>query len=108
MAPPPGKHKKLTWWQETFLLLGLALLASVLVKAFLVQMFFVPSASMRPELIEAHEKAYGIPFPPTAARYDRLEDTLLMLPLLWGKGSPSFEGSTFSASKLTSSSACHR
>jgi signal peptidase I len=52
MAPPPGKHKKLTWWQETFLLMGLALLASVLVKAFLVQMFFVPSASMRPELIE--------------------------------------------------------
>lgn len=34
------------------LLLGLALLASILVKAFLAQMFFVPSASMRPQLIE--------------------------------------------------------
>lgn len=52
MVSAPHKHKKLSWWQETFLLLGLALLTSVLVKAFLVQMFFVPSASMRPQLIE--------------------------------------------------------
>ncbi|HSK06538.1 MAG TPA: TIGR03560 family F420-dependent LLM class oxidoreductase [Acidimicrobiia bacterium] len=49
----------------------------------------------------AEHEEYGIPFPPTAARYDLLEDTLAMLPLLWGKGSPSFEGSTFSAAKLT-------
>lgn len=40
------------WWQESFLLLVLALGASVLVKAFFVQMFFVPSASMHPTLIE--------------------------------------------------------
>ena len=46
------KRRKLSWWQETFLLLGLALITSIVVKAFLVQMFFVPSASMRPELIE--------------------------------------------------------
>lgn len=46
------ERKKLSWWQETFLLLALALLTSVVVKAFFVQMFFVPSASMRPELIE--------------------------------------------------------
>lgn len=45
-------RKKLSWWQETFLLLGLALVTSIVVKAFFVQMFFVPSASMRPELIE--------------------------------------------------------
>ena len=49
----------------------------------------------------AEHEAYGIPFPTTAARYELLEDTLLMLPLLWGKGSPSFEGSTFSAANLT-------
>lgn len=49
----------------------------------------------------AEHEGYGIPFPTTAARYDLLEDTLVMLPLLWGKGSPSFEGSTFSAAKLT-------
>jgi signal peptidase I len=47
-----GERKRLNWWQETFLLLGLALLTSIVVKAFLMQMFFVPSASMRPELIE--------------------------------------------------------
>jgi signal peptidase I len=46
------ERKKLTWWQETFLLLGLALLTSIVVKAFFVQMFFVPSASMHPTLIE--------------------------------------------------------
>jgi F420-dependent oxidoreductase-like protein len=46
-----------------------------------------------------HE-GYGIPFPPTSERYARLEDTLEMLPVLWGKGSPSFEGRTFSATEL--------
>ncbi|HSE09921.1 MAG TPA: signal peptidase I [Nocardioidaceae bacterium] len=45
-------RKKLSWWQETILLLGLALVTSIVVKAFLMQMFFVPSASMRPQLIE--------------------------------------------------------
>jgi signal peptidase I len=46
------ERKKMSWWQESLLLLGLALGTSILVKAFLVQMFFVPSASMRPELME--------------------------------------------------------
>lgn len=46
------ERKKLSWWQETLLLLVLALVTSIVVKAFFVQMFFVPSASMRPELIE--------------------------------------------------------
>ncbi len=52
MAGGDRERKKLSWWQETFLLLALALVTSIVVKAFLVQMFFVPSASMRPELIE--------------------------------------------------------
>jgi signal peptidase I len=52
MAGRHQERKKLSWWQETFLLLGLALVTSIVVKAFFVQMFFVPSASMRPELIE--------------------------------------------------------
>jgi F420-dependent oxidoreductase-like protein len=46
-----------------------------------------------------HE-GYGIPFPSVPARYQQLEDTLRMLPLLWGKGSPSFSGTTFSAPEL--------
>jgi len=49
----------------------------------------------------AEHEGYGIPFPPTPERYEQLEDTLRMLPLLWGKGSPSFSGVTFSAPELT-------
>jgi F420-dependent oxidoreductase-like protein len=37
---------------------------------------------------------YGWEFPPIARRYDLLEDALQLLPLMWGKGSPSFEGKT--------------
>jgi F420-dependent oxidoreductase-like protein len=42
---------------------------------------------------EEHE-AYGWPFPPLDERYARLEDTLELLPLLWGKGAPAFAGRT--------------
>jgi alkanesulfonate monooxygenase SsuD/methylene tetrahydromethanopterin reductase-like flavin-dependent oxidoreductase (luciferase family) len=37
---------------------------------------------------------YGWDFPPRAERYARLEDALELLPLMWGPGSPSFEGRT--------------
>jgi signal peptidase I len=43
-----AKQRRMPLWLETILLLGIALVVSVLVKTFLVQMFFVPSASMRP------------------------------------------------------------
>jgi F420-dependent oxidoreductase-like protein len=36
--------------------------------------------------------AYGWQFPPTSERYALLEDTLRLLPLLWGRGTPSYEG----------------
>jgi F420-dependent oxidoreductase-like protein len=49
---------------------------------------------------QEEQEGYGIPFLPVRERYDRLEDTLKMLPLLWGKGSPSFQGVTFSAPEL--------
>ena len=35
---------------------------------------------------------YGWEFPPVAQRYELLEDTLRLLPLMWGKGTPAFEG----------------
>jgi len=41
---------------------------------------------------KAEHTAYGWDFPPTAARYALLEDALRVLPLLWGPGSPAFEG----------------
>jgi F420-dependent oxidoreductase-like protein len=49
---------------------------------------------------DEHE-GFGIPFPPTPVRYEMLEDALRLLPLLWGEGSPPFEGSTVSAARLT-------
>jgi F420-dependent oxidoreductase-like protein len=41
---------------------------------------------------EAEHRAYGWTFPSVDDRYALLEDALQCLPLLWGKGTPSFEG----------------
>lgn len=40
--------------------------------------------------------AYGWDFPPVAARYALLEDALRLLPVLWGPGSPAFQGEVLS------------
>lgn len=48
----PRKSRSLPVWAETALLLVLALIVSALVKTFLVQMFFVPSGSMRPLFVD--------------------------------------------------------
>jgi F420-dependent oxidoreductase-like protein len=37
---------------------------------------------------------YGWDFPPIGRRYELLEDALQLLPLMWGKGTPRFEGRT--------------
>ena len=44
----------------------------------------------------AEHVAYGWDFPGVGERYALLEDTLRLLPLLWGKGSPAFEGAVVS------------
>ena len=41
---------------------------------------------------EAEHAAYGVDYPSLRTRYELLEDTLQMLPLLWGKGTPAFDG----------------
>ncbi|MDQ4097017.1 MAG: TIGR03560 family F420-dependent LLM class oxidoreductase, partial [Actinomycetota bacterium] len=41
---------------------------------------------------EQEHRAYGWQFPPARERLDLLEDALRLLPLLWGPGSPRFEG----------------
>jgi F420-dependent oxidoreductase-like protein len=41
---------------------------------------------------EGEHKAYGFEFPPVARRFQLLEDTLRLLPVMWGPGAPSFEG----------------
>src|SRR2546430_11637277 len=45
---------------------------------------------------KAEHVAYGWNFPDVNTRYALLEDALRVLPLLWGKGSPAFEGSIVS------------
>jgi len=49
-AVPRKKHRPL--WQETLLLLGIALVLAVVIKAFFVQAFYIPSESMEPGLVE--------------------------------------------------------
>jgi len=39
-------------------------------------------------------QVYGWEFPPLARRYQLLEDALELLPLMWGPGSPRYEGRT--------------
>jgi len=45
---PVATRRRWAWWQEIAFLLVLAVAVSLLLKTFVVQMFFVPSASMRP------------------------------------------------------------
>jgi F420-dependent oxidoreductase-like protein len=48
---------------------------------------------------EREHRLYGFDFPPLAERFARLEDALELLPLMWGPGSPPFEGRTISVSE---------
>ena len=43
---------------------------------------------------EREHRLYGWDFPPLRERFARLEDALELLPLMWGPGSPRFEGRT--------------
>jgi signal peptidase I len=48
-----GKQKKpMPLWQETLLLLAVALVLAVLIKALFVQAFYIPSPSMEPQFVE--------------------------------------------------------
>jgi signal peptidase I len=53
-AGGPGKKgkKHLPVWQETILLLGIALVLAIVIKALFVQAFYIPSESMEPGLIK--------------------------------------------------------
>jgi F420-dependent oxidoreductase-like protein len=50
---------------------------------------------------EREHELYGWEFPPRAERYARLEDALELLPLMWGPGSPRFEGRTLTVAEAT-------
>jgi F420-dependent oxidoreductase-like protein len=49
---------------------------------------------------DSEHAAYGIDFPDVTTRYEILEETLEMLPLLWGQGSPEYRGRHIDASEL--------
>ena len=52
-GPEPGRTRKhLPWWQEAAVLLGVALVLAIVIKAFFVQAFYIPSESMEPGLIK--------------------------------------------------------
>jgi signal peptidase I len=52
-GPSPKKTKKhLPLWQETILLLAIAVVLAVVIKAFFVQAFYIPSESMEPGLVK--------------------------------------------------------
>ena len=44
--------EQLPVWQEMVLLLGIALVLAIVIKAFLMQAFYIPSASMNDTLVE--------------------------------------------------------
>ena len=46
------KKKPLPLWQETILLLGLALVLAIVIKSLFVQAFYIPSPSMEPQFVE--------------------------------------------------------
>ncbi len=50
---------------------------------------------------EREHDLYGWEFPPIRERLDRLEDALQLLPLMWGPGSPRFEGKTITVDEAT-------
>jgi F420-dependent oxidoreductase-like protein len=43
---------------------------------------------------QREHELYGWEFPPVGRRYELLEDALELLPMMWGPGSPRFEGRT--------------
>lgn len=49
-AKKPKRHMPV--WQETILLLGTALVLAIVIKAFFLQAFYIPSQSMEPGLVQ--------------------------------------------------------
>ena len=47
-----AEQKHLPVWQETILLLGIALVLAIVIKALFVQAFYIPSESMEPGLVK--------------------------------------------------------
>jgi signal peptidase I len=46
------RKRHLKWWQESFLLIAVAVVLALILKTFFVQAFYIPSPSMVPGLVE--------------------------------------------------------
>lgn len=51
LSPSKSPRKQLPLWQETVLLLGIALVLAIIIKTLFIQAFYIPSESMEPGLI---------------------------------------------------------
>jgi signal peptidase I len=51
-APVTPAKKPMPLWQETILLLGLALVLAIIIKSLFVQAFYIPSPSMEPQFVK--------------------------------------------------------
>ncbi|MCD4536174.1 signal peptidase I [Nocardioides sp. cx-169] len=51
-TPPEPAKRKLPLWLETVILLAVAVVLALVIKTFFVQAFYIPSASMKPGLVE--------------------------------------------------------
>jgi len=49
--PPPRQRRQLPFWQELLLLLAIALLLAIVIKALFLQAFYIPSGSMEDTLV---------------------------------------------------------
>lgn len=49
---PEARSKHRPWWQETILLVVLAIVLAIVIKTFFVQAFYIPSPSMVPGLVK--------------------------------------------------------
>ena len=51
-APDESTKKAMPLWQETILLLGLALILAIIIMSLFVQAFYIPSPSMEPQFVK--------------------------------------------------------
>lgn len=49
---------------------------------------------------EEEHRSFGIPFPDVATRYELMEESVDILRLMWGKGTPDYKGKHFQADSL--------
>lgn len=52
LLPVTPRKRRLTWWQESLLMLGIAVVLAVVIKALFLQAFYIPSPSMVPGLVK--------------------------------------------------------